>query len=136
MGVVYATSADYIAFYGALTESEATQVTSLLTTASASIRMAAKNRNRDLDSMIADDSDLAEIAKSVVCDIVHRYLEQVNSSGASTLTQESQSALGYSWSGTYANTGGGMTVLNKDMKRLGLLRPRYGVVDLLEGRVD
>lgn len=136
MGTVYATSDDYITYYGALTAEEITRVNALLSAASAGVRFEAKKRGRDIDYMLTDDDDIEEILKSVVCDVAHRYMEQQGSGNASTLTQESQSGLGYSWSGSYVNTGGGLTILNKDLKRLGLLRPRYTVVDLLGGRGD
>ena len=47
------------------------------------------------------------------------------------LSQESQSADGYTWSGTYAIPGGGIAsaIMNNDLKRLGLRRQKYGVID-------
>ena len=40
------------------------------------------------------------------------------------LKQESQTALGYNWQGTYAIPGGGIAgaIMNNDLKRLGLVR--------------
>jgi hypothetical protein len=47
------------------------------------------------------------------------------------MTQESQSALGYTWSGTYAIAGGGIAqaIMRNDLKRLGLKRQNYGVIE-------
>ena len=47
------------------------------------------------------------------------------------MQQESESALGYSWSGTYAIPGEGVAgaIMNNDRKRLGYLRQRYGVME-------
>ena len=47
------------------------------------------------------------------------------------MTQESQSAINYSWSGTYAIPGGGFAaaIMKNDLKRLGLRRQRYGVIE-------
>ena len=45
------------------------------------------------------------------------------------MTQESQSALGYSWSGTYFNAGGGLFVKNSELKRLGLRRQKIEVIE-------
>ena len=47
------------------------------------------------------------------------------------MAQESQSGLGYSWSGTYAVPGGGIgnAILPSDLKRLGLKRQRIGIYD-------
>jgi hypothetical protein len=48
------------------------------------------------------------------------------------MTQESQSALGYTWSGTYAVAGGGIAnaILKNDLKKLGIMRQQMGVVKI------
>ena len=109
---------------------EQEQVEALLPVVSDSLRQEAKRVGKDLDEMIAKGEILPNVVKSVVVDVISRYLDQLSSDNASTLSQESQSALGYSWSGTYVNTGGGMSILKKDLKRLGLTRQRFGMVDL------
>ena len=113
-----------------LSHAEQEQVEALLPVVSDSLRQEAKRVGKDLDEMIANGEILPNVVKSVVVDIISRYLDQLSSDNASTLSQESQSALGYSWSGTYVNTGGGMSILKKDLKRLGLTRQRFGMVDL------
>lgn len=113
-----------------LSNAEQEQVEALLPIVSDSLRQEAKRVGKDLDEMIAKGEILPNVVKSVVVDIISRYLDQLSSDNASTLSQESQSALGYSWSGTYVNTGGGMSILKKDLKRLGLTRQRFGMVDL------
>ena len=113
-----------------LSNAEQEQVEALLPVGSDSLRQEAKRVGKDLDEMIAKGEILPNVVKSVVVDVVSRYLDQLSSDNASTLSQESQSALGYSWSGTYVNTGGGMSILKKDLKRLGLTRQRFGMVDL------
>ena len=113
-----------------LSNAEQEQVEALLPDVSDSLRQEAKRVGKDLDEMIAKGEILPNVVKSVVVDIISRYLDQLSSDNASTLSQESQSALGYSWSGTYVNTGGGMSILKKDLKRLGLTRQRFGMVDL------
>lgn len=113
-----------------LSNAEQEQVEELLPIVSDSLRQEAKRVGKDLDEMIAKGEILPNVVKSVVVDIISRYLDQLSSDNASTLSQESQSALGYSWSGTYVNTGGGMSILKKDLKRLGLTRQRFGMVDL------
>lgn len=113
-----------------LSNAEQGQVEALLPVVSDSLRQEAKRVGKDLDEMIAKGEILPNVVKSVVVDVVSRYLDQLSSDNASTLSQESQSALGYSWSGTYVNTGGGMSILKKDLKRLGLTRQRFGMVDL------
>lgn len=113
-----------------LSHAEQEQVEALLPVVSDSLRQEAKRVGKDLDEMIAKGEILPNVVKSVVVDIISRYLDQLSSDNASTLSQESQSALGYSWSGTYVNTGGGMSILKKDLKRLGLTHQRFGMVDL------
>lgn len=113
-----------------LSNAEQEQVEALLSIISDSLRQEAKRVGKDLDKMIANGEILPNVVKSVVVDVISRYLDQLSSDNASTLSQESQSALGYSWSGTYVNTGGGMPILKKDLKRLGLTRQRFGMVDL------
>ena len=113
-----------------LSNAEQEQIEVLLPVVSDSLRQEAKRVGKDLDEMIAKGEILPNVVKSVVVDIISRYLDQLSSDNASTLSQESQSALGYSWSGTYVNTGGGMSILKKDLKRLGLTRQRFGMVDL------
>ena len=113
-----------------LSHAEQEQVEALLPVVSDSLRQEAKRVGKDLDEMIAKGEILPNVVKSVVVDVISRYLDQLSSDNASTLSQESQSALGYSWSGTYVNTGGGMSILKKDLKRLRLTRQRFVMVDL------
>ena len=126
----YATVDDVSALWKTLTNEQQEMARNLLPIVSDSLRMEAKKTGQDLDAMIENGAVYASVVKSVTVDIVSRYLENVSANRSSTLSQESQSALGYSWSGTYANTGGGISILNKDLKRLGLNRQRYGMVDL------
>ncbi len=126
----YATVDDVSALWKTLTNEQQEMARNLLPIVSDSLRMEAKKTGQDLDAMIENGAVYASVVKSVTVDIVSRYLENVSANRSSTLSQESQSALGYSWSGTYANTGGGISILNKDLKRLGLTRQRYGLVDL------
>ena len=79
--------------------------------------------------MIAADTSLASVAKMVTVDVVARIMRQ--STDGDPMTQESQAGLGYSWSGTYAVPGGGMSnaIMRNDLKRLGIKRQRYGVIE-------
>jgi hypothetical protein len=126
----YATVQDVIDLWKPLSESEKEKVESMIPLVCSSLRVEANKVNKDLDVMIQDDEDLANVARSVVIDIISRTIKAEDSNPL--LSQESQSALGYTWSGTYANTGGGLSILNKDLKRLGLKRQRYGVIDFYD----
>lgn len=127
MGTTYATVADIIALKRDLTHDEQERAETLIPVVCASLRFEAAKRNRDLDAMIAEDDDLADVAKSVTVDVVMREL--MTSTSQEPMTQYSQSALGYTVSGTFLSPGGGLFIKKAELARLGLLRQRYGVID-------
>lgn len=122
----FATVEDVMNLYGPLNADQLAKVEQLLTYTSSYFRTLAKEYGRDLNQEVIDDEDMKNNAKLATCNVVIRELDKGNSS----LSQESQSALGYTWSGTYVNTGGGLSILNKDLKLLGLNRQRIGMVDI------
>ena len=122
----FATVEDVMNLYGPLHADQLAKVEQLLTYTSSYFRTLAKEYGRDLNQEVIDDEDMKNNANLATCNVVIRELDKGNSS----LSQESQSALGYTWSGTYVNTGGGLSILNKDLKLLGLNRQRIGMVDI------
>ena len=122
----FATVEDVMNLYGSLNADQIAKVEQLLSYTSSYFRTLAKEYGRDLNQEVIDDEDMKNNAKLATCNVVIRELDKGNSS----LSQESQSALGYTWSGTYVNTGGGLSILNKDLKLLGLNRQRIGMVDI------
>ena len=118
---------DVINRYRNLTNDETIKCETLLVDISIALRLEAKKCNVDLDEA-SKDENYANVLRMVTCDIVIRKLEQDSTS--SNLSQESQSALGYSWSGSYVNTGGGTNILDKDLKRLGLKKQKVSFADL------
>lgn len=96
------------------------------------LRQEAVSVGRDLDTMTLDSPAYGSVVKAVVLDILTRVLRQ--STSGEPMSQESQSALGYSWSGTYAVPGGGVagSIMRNDLKRLGLRRQRTRSVDLYD----
>lgn len=100
----------------------------LLEIVSECLRHKAKKVNKDLDDMISKDNTLESVAKSVTVDVVARML--MTSTNAEPMTQISESALGYSMSGTYLVPGGGLFIKKSELARLGLKRQKYGVIDL------
>lgn len=130
MGTTYASVEDIAALWRALTADEQARAAGLLESVSAEIRLKAKAVGRDFDLDVADDEDLALVAKSVCVDTVGRILSQ--SVNDEPMSQMSQSALGYTVSGTYLVPGGGSLLLKRDLKRLGLLRQRMGVLEIYD----
>lgn len=124
----YATSSDVIALWRALTTDELAMVNTLLPLISNCLRYEAIKVGKDLDEMIVDDAELADVAKSVVVDVVKRYIND-NSSDSVSMSQMSQSAGGYSVSGTFLVPGGGLFIKKSELSRLGLRRQRYGVIE-------
>ena len=78
--------------------------------------------------MVSDSTVLASVAKSVTVDVVARTL--MTSTDQEPMTQGSESALGYSVSGTYLVPGGGLFIKKAELARLGLRRQQMGVIDL------
>lgn len=129
----FATVNDIATLWRPLSASEQDRAAALLPLVSDELRVLAKNVDKDLDQMAADDETYQSMLKIVTVDVVCRILRQ-NTEG-DAMTQESQSALGYSWSGTYAVAGGGIAnaVLKNDLKKLGLLKQQIGVIWTWQG---
>jgi hypothetical protein len=111
-----------------LTKDEMEKAEELLSIVSARLRFEAKKVGKDLDKMITDDLDLAIVAKSVTAGIVERTLK-LQKGNSPIVSQYSESALGYSYSGTVPNPGESLYIKKNELKALGLKRQRYGVID-------
>lgn len=134
MSTTYASTDDIIAFGRSLTAAELEVAETLLPTVSAQLRVEAVKVGKDLDAMIAENPDLGLVAKSVTVDVTVRALNQ-SSSTDPAMSQMTQSAGGYSVSGTYLVPGGGIFIKRAELARLGLRRQRYGVMEIY-GRTD
>lgn len=130
MSEAFATVDNISTLWRPLTASETTRAEALLPLVSDELRVIAKGVNKDIDEMIEADTAYASVVEIVTVDVVSRILRQ-NTEG-DAMTQESQSALGYSWSGTYAVPGGGIanSIMNNDLKKLGLLNQQIGTIPL------
>lgn len=106
---------------------EATRAESLLEVVSDSLREEAKKVGKYLDAMVAESPSYANVVKSVVVDIVARTL--MTSTDQEPMTQMSESALGYSFQGSFLVPGGGLFIKKTELARLGLRKQRYGVID-------
>ncbi len=126
----FATIDDIISLWRALTPEEITRATALLPIVSDSLREEAKRVGEDLDAKAEESATFSSVLKSVTVDVVARTL--LTSTEGEPLAQESQSALGYSWSGTYLVPGGGLFIKDKELARLGLKQQRRGVIELYD----
>ena len=124
----FATVDDIKSLWRSLTADEEKRAETLLTTVSASLRAEADRVGKDLDEMINEKDFLKEVAKSVTVDVVARTLN--TSTTAEPMSQMSQSAGGYSVSGTYLIPGGGLFIKKSELARLGLRKQRYGEIEL------
>lgn len=129
----FATVNDIETLWRPLTQSEQTRAGALLPLVSDEIRVIASSVGKDIDKMIQESEPYANVVKVVTVDVVSRVLRQ--STEGDAMTQEAQSALGYSWSGTYAVPGGGIAnaIMHNDLKKLGLLKQTMGSVFLWSG---
>lgn len=113
-----------------LTVDERTKATALIPVVTASLKQEAKKVGRDLEQMITDGDLYEEVFTSVVVDVVGRTL--MTSTSQEPMSQMSQSALGYSVSGTFLVPGGGLFIKKSELARLGLRRQRIRMVDPYE----
>lgn len=127
----FATLADVTLLSGrTFTSAEQERIVALLPLVSDALRYEAVKVGKDLDEMMSDSSSYASVVKLVTVDVVMRAFNQSNE--GEPMSQMSQSALGYTVSGTYAIPGGGIanSIMRNDLKRLGLRKQQIGVVSL------
>lgn len=123
----FATIDDLSVLWRALESDEEERAEELLNTVSHVLRVEAKKVKKDLDLMVKADESYAYVVKSVLVDIVARTL--MTSTRQEPMTQFSESALGYSVSGSFLVPGGGLFIKDNELKRLGLKRQRFGAID-------
>ena len=126
----FATVQDVIALWRPLSLGEQERAAQLIPIVCDSLRTEAARVGRDLDAMIGETPSLASVAKSVTVDVVARML--MTPTDQEPLSQFSQSAMGYSVSGTYLVPGGGLFIKKSELARLGLRRQRIGVIEAYE----
>ncbi|HEQ0478525.1 TPA: phage Gp19/Gp15/Gp42 family protein [Streptococcus pyogenes] len=124
----FATTDDVILLWRPLSVDELKRANALLKVVSDTLRMEADKVGKDLDKTMVDNPYFVNVIKSVTVDIVARTL--MTSTQGEPMSQESQSALGYTWSGTYLVPGGGLFIKDNELKRLGLKKQRYGGIEL------
>lgn len=123
----FATLQDMILLWRPMTADEEDRAKALLPVVSAILRTEAAKVGKNLDAMIATDPSMEQVAKSVTVDVVSRAL--MTSTDQEPMTQMTQSAGGYSATGTFLVPGGGLFIKKNELVRLGLRRQRMGVID-------
>lgn len=124
----FATINDVIALWRPLTDEEQAKVSILLPMVCNCLRYEAEKVGKDLDDMVEADAYLADVAKSVTIDVVKRYIND-NSIDTVSMSQFSESAGGYTTSGTFLTPGGGLFIKRTELARLGLRRQTIKVVN-------
>ena len=130
----FATLDDITKLWRPLTAEEQPRAEALLEVVSDSLRGEAQKVGKDLDIMVANEPFLLSVAKSVTVDVVARTL--MTSTDHEPMTQMTQSAGGYSATGTFLVPGGGLFIKKSELARLGLRRQRIGVIDFYSTRED
>lgn len=124
----FATIDDVNTIWRQLKSDEVERAKILLSIVSDSLREEADKVGKNLDRMIEEKPPyFKNVVKSVTVDIVARTL--MTSTDQEPMTQTTESALGYSFSGSYLVPGGGLFIKNSELSRLGLKKQRYGVID-------
>ena len=124
----FVTLKDISLLFRDLSSLEERKASALLEVVSGSLRQEAKKVGKDLDEMIKNGEVYENVVKSVAVDIIARNL--MTSTDSEPMEQFSQSALGYTASGTYLVPGGGLFIKKSELSRLGLKRQRIGVLDI------
>jgi hypothetical protein len=124
----FATVGDLETLWRSLKFDESKRAEALLGVVSDSLRVEARKVGKDLDKMVQESPSYANVVKSVAVDVVARTL--MTSTDQEPMTQMTESALGYSFSGSYLVPGGGLFIKDSELKRLGLRNQRYGVIEL------
>ena len=123
----FATLDDLQKMWRNLQPTERERAEALLDTVSDMLREEAYQYGRDLDNMILERESFRNVVKSVTVDVVSRAL--MTSTTQEPMTQFAQSAMGYSFSGSYLVPGGGIFIKESEKKRLKLTTQRFGVIE-------
>lgn len=122
----FATIEDVETLWRRLKPDEEERCEKLLEVVSDSLRFEAEKIGKDLDLMIAGSAELENVARSVTVDVVARTL--MTSTNQEPMTQMTESAGGYSISGSFLVPGGGLFIKKSELERLGLKRQKIGVI--------
>lgn len=124
----FVTIEDVEALFRDLTVEENKKAEMLLSIVSDCLRQEAKKVGKKLDEMIEKQEVYENVVKSVCVDVIARNL--MTSTNSEPMEQMSQSALGYSMSGTFLVPGGGLFIKKSELARLGLKKQRMEMIEM------
>lgn len=127
----YATVTDIIEMKRALTAEESARASYLIPVVCDEMRYEADKVGKDLDEMIANNSDLAAVAKAVTVDVVMRELNTPGNQLPATSYQEAAGGVSQSYS--LPNASGRIALWPSDLKALGLRRQKIDAIPLWKG---
>lgn len=123
----YVSMDDVISLWRPLKIDEINRVDYLIPVVEDNLRLEARKAGKDLD-ILAQDETYRSVLKSVIVDVVARTL--MTSTDSEPMTQFSESALGYSYSGNFLVPGGGLFIKKSELNKLGLRKQKIGVRDI------
>lgn len=123
----YVSMDDVISLWRQLKRDEINRVDYLIPVVEDNLRLEARKAGKDLD-ILAKDETYRSVLKSVIVDVVARTL--MTSTDSEPMTQFSESALGYSYSGNFLVPGGGLFIKKSELNKLGLRKQKIGVRDI------
>ena len=123
----YVSMDDVISLWRPLKRDEINRVDYLIPVVEDNLRLEARKACKDLD-ILAQDETYRSVLKSVIVDVVARTL--MTSTDSEPMTQFSESALGYSYSGNFLVPGGGLFIKKSELNKLGLRKRKIGVRDI------
>lgn len=138
MGRRYAEVSDISAFGQQLTTAQIGGAEALIEAASSKLRIIAYKYGVVLDDLIADPvtgEDYANVLKNVIIQSVIRAFDSMEKLSP-TFTQGTQAAMGYSVTMTYLNAGQSLYFLKNELKDLGIIRQKYGAMEVYTNEND
>ena len=125
----FATVQDIISLKRALSADEQTRASALLPVVSDIIRVAGDSAGKDIDALVQESPEYANVVKSVTVGVVLRELD--TPAGTLPATQSTESAGGLSLTYTLPNASDTIRLWPSDLKTLGLKKQRIGVLELM-----
>lgn len=123
----YVSMDDVISLWRPLRRDEINRVDYLIPVVEDNLRLEARKTGKDID-VLAQDETYRSVLKSVIVDVVARTL--MTSTDSEPMTQFSESALGYSYSGNFLVPGGGLFIKKSELNKLGLRKQKIGVREI------